>query len=302
MMCQYGVFSNCPNSCKFCLIQEKNILSKNAILKKLSDIKENLDWVDWKDQFNHGISLLGGELYYITDPQYKEAFLDLIDAIIKKVLKVSPNPKVKYSTVSNGMYDPNEVLFPVIDKIVNEVGINHVDFNVSYDLKYRFDSEEKRLQCLNTINSFHKRYDYTVGVQMILTQYVIDAINSGEFNVAKFEKEIAPGSILTFLYPHLPNPKLPKLPDFNFSRQSFLPFILNFYRTDPIHFTHFKDSVINSSKFKWTGMTEARKGNMQQPILTGRKEIVNPICGHSVLYQCYSDTDACMLCDLEDLL
>lgn len=39
----------------------------------------------------------------------------------------------------------------------------------------------------------------------------------------------------------------------------------------------------------------------QNPRLSDGKEIINKKCGHSMLYQCYSDTDRCMLCDLEGL-
>ena len=36
----------------------------------------------------------------------------------------------------------------------------------------------------------------------------------------------------------------------------------------------------------------------QQPTLSDGKEELSE-CGHSVLYKCYSDSDECMLCDLE---
>ena len=62
--------------------------------------------------------------------------MELIDVIIEYVLKVSPNPHCKYSTVTNGIYDP-AFLYRVIDRIVSEVGIEKVDVNFSYDLKYR---------------------------------------------------------------------------------------------------------------------------------------------------------------------
>jgi len=53
--------------------------------------------------------------------------------------------------VTNGLYDP-KFLYRVIDKIKDAVGIGMVDLNFSYDLKHRFDSEEKRLLCLKNIN------------------------------------------------------------------------------------------------------------------------------------------------------
>ena len=137
--------------------------------------------------------MLGGELYYITDKELQDSFLDLIDIIIKYVLKVSPNPACKYSSVTNGLYNP-AFLYKVIDKIVSEVGIDKVDLNFSYDLKYRFKSKEDADLVLKNINEFHKRYNYNVNTQMILTQYVIDLWKKHEFNVNTFINEKIPGN------------------------------------------------------------------------------------------------------------
>ena len=50
---------------------------KETQLFWLDAIKKNIDAIDWKDKFSYGISLLGGELYYITDPELQESFLEL---------------------------------------------------------------------------------------------------------------------------------------------------------------------------------------------------------------------------------
>ena len=181
-MVQYGVWSNCCNACDFCLREERIPYTRKRRFEMLELIKHNINYVDWKNQFDCGISLLGGELYYITDEELQNSFLELIDIIIEKILKVSKNPECRYSTVTNGMYDPT-FLYKVVDKIKDSVGLKYVDINFSYDLKYRFHSEDKRLQVLKNINDFHKRYDYDVGVQMILTQYVINECKEGSFQV-----------------------------------------------------------------------------------------------------------------------
>lgn len=270
------------------------------MIQRVRNIRENLNVLDWKDKFKHGISLLGGELYYITDEEIQNEFLLLVDDIIEKVLK-NGYENVHYSTVTNGLYDTT-FLFKIIDKIRDAVGIGHVDFNVSYDLKYRFKSEEDRLRCLQTIREFHERYKYRVGVQMILTQHVIDACMNGSFSIDKFEKEDAPGSILTFLYPHKLAPGLDPLPDFFFTRSSFLEFVSWLEDNYPEHYQNFKFSVINSSKFKYTGLKDKSVGNTtQQAVLSDDKNVYTD-CGHSVLYRCYSDSDECMLCDLEEFV
>ena len=181
-MVQYGIWSNCSNKCDFCLIEKHYYRTPDQMVSYLQTVIDNVKIQDWSNKFSDGISLLGGELYFITDKSVQDKFMELIDTIIDYVLKVSKNPNCKYSTVTNGIYEPS-FLYRVIDRIVEKAGIQYVDVNFSYDLKYRFHSEESKQQCLQNIIDFHKRYNYRIGVQMILTQYLIDMINNGEFSI-----------------------------------------------------------------------------------------------------------------------
>ena len=106
-MVQYSVWHNCNNKCQFCLIDNKTFLPRKLQLESIANIKENLNHVDWINEFNRGVSLLGGELYYTDDKEIQNALLDLIDDIIEKVLKpnhAKGNYYCKYSTVTNGLY------------------------------------------------------------------------------------------------------------------------------------------------------------------------------------------------------
>ena len=300
-MVQYTLLPNCTGDCDFCLRDERFFLTKGQILENIELIKKNIALIDWKDQFQYGISLLGGEIYYMRDTDYQEAFLDLIDTIIEKVLKVSDNPECKYSSVTNGMYDP-EFLFKVIDRIVEKVGIQKVDLNFSFDLKYRFKNKEQQQVVLNNINAFHNRYNYKVGVQMILTQYLIDMWKKGRFKTSEFVEQNIPGNMLCYLYPH-PIRTGKELPDFFFKRKDFLDFILALKIDSPSTYSSFLQSTKNSAIFKYTGLIHknTRHDYKEMPILSDGKEIINEKCGHSVLYKCYSDCDKCMMCDLKQL-
>ena len=300
-MVQYGIWSNCSNKCDFCLIEKHYYRTPEQMVSYLQELIDNIKIQDWANKFSDGISLLGGELYFITDKAVQDKFMELIDVIIEYVLKVSKNPNCKYSTVTNGIYEPS-FLYRVIDRIIEKAGIQYVDVNFSYDLKYRFHSEEARKQCLQNIIDFHKRYDYRIGVQMILTQYLINMINSGEFTIDKWQNEIAPGSILEFLYPHKIHTGI-VLDDFNFKRADFIKFMRKLYHENEENFFNFVSSVRHSSVFKYTGLYIDDEGNTHsEPVLSDGKEIINPVCNHSALYQCYADSDKCMLCDLNNII
>ena len=295
-MVQYSIWSNCCNNCDFCLRKERIPYSREKQLLTLRRTRKNLDFVDWKDKFSDGISLLGGELYYIEDKELQDEFMLLIDDIIEKVLKVSPNPNVKYSTVTNGIYNP-EFLYRVIDRIIDKVGIQAVDLNFSYDLKYRYKNEERRKLVLKNINDFHQRYNYKVGVQMILTQYVIDMLKRGEFDVNKFIDENIPGNTLCFLYPHPIETGL-NLTDFNFKRRDLFDFLKYLKEANYFVYVSFMLSTMNSCSYKYTGLKNRTSLDFtEEPKFTDGKEILTE-CGHSILYRCYTDSDKCLLCDL----
>lgn len=273
--------------------------SKERLLHEIDRIRQNINFIDWKDKFADGISILGGEIYFITDPDIQDAYMLLVDDIIDKILFVSTSPRCRYSTVTNGMYDP-AFLFRVIDRIKERTGdMRFVDVNFSYDIKYRYPSEEKRLQALENIKLFRDRYDYTVGVQMILTQYLIDDIMSDKFDFKHFIEEELKGCNFCFLYPHPINTGL-TLTDFFFKREDFLKFCVYLKAEFPEIYNNMYSSTNVSGVYKYTGMRNKSGSVKQQPILSDGKEKLLK-CGHSELYKCYSDSDECMLCDLQIL-
>ena len=300
-MIQYDLWNNCSNQCDFCLIYRKRILDKAGMIERIDQIIDNINYVGdrWTTQFSDGISLLGGEVYFITDPDVQEKLMELIDHIIDKILL--PNKELghvcKYSTVTNGIYQP-DLLFRMIDRVVERAGIEFVDVNFSYDLKYRFHTEASRLLCLENMRKFSERYNYRIGAQMVVTEYLIDMINRGEFDIAEFQNKIVPNSIVEFLYPHEVHTGQ-VLDDFQFPRDKFVKFLKwlkdNYYE----NFINYCDSITNSSIFKYTGLYINADWSMEiEPKLSDGKEIINPACGHSVLYQCYKDSDKCILCDI----
>ena len=303
-MVQYGLWPNCTNNCDFCLLSDRVYKTKEERLRLLDAIKENIRDISWDGKFSDGISLLGGEVFYTEFDEIKDSFLDLIDIIIKHIFAQSINARL--SVVSNGIYDPNILLIPTIEKLKQNEVLDRFDLNFSYDFKYRFHTEESRLQAISNINMVYNKYNIIPCVQTCLTQYLIDMHLKDNFNIFDFQKNNFPNSILTFLYPHKINTGK-TLPDFFFTRVSLMGFIKWMKKNDHIkEIENFIKSVINSSQFKYTGLfyrgdilengEEQDKEKHQKPTLE-KKQILTD-CGHSQLYRCYSDCDKCMLCDL----
>lgn len=299
-MVQYGVWGDCCNNCEFCLRKNRATTTNELKIALIDQIRENIKYVDWKNQFSYGISVLGGELFYIKNQEVQDHFMMLVDEICDLIL-TPDNPNARFSTVTNGLYKP-DFLYRVIDRIVEKVGIKRVDVNFSYDLKYRYANEKARLKAHKNINEFIQRYNYCVGIQMILTQNVINLWKEGKFDVKDFVDENFKGGRLVFLYPHPINTGK-TLPDFNFNRKDFLDFVTYLQKRDYEGYINFINSTKNSGTFKYTGLREkAEKSGLANtkvlPILSDGKEEVQEKCKHSTLYQCYCDSDKCMLCDL----
>ena len=142
---------------------------------------------------------------------------------------------------------------------------------------------------------------------MIVTQDVVDMYLNG-WRTTETIHELFPGNIITFLYPHPIHrgnnyAGVKNLENFNFTRSSFLKFLSLLKTEEPSVFESFLHSTRNSAVFKYTMMYEKMRGGTvdQIPRLSDGKEIMNSFCNHSVLYQCYSDSEKCMLCDLEGI-
>lgn len=307
-MVQYGLWPNCTNNCDFCLLRDRVYKSEIERLRLLEAVKENIKYIDWKDKFSDGISLLGGEVFYTDSEKVKVSFLALLDIIIEFILTKDTHSKL--SIVSNGIYDPNILLIPTLEKLKAKDVLNRFDLNFSYDIKYRFHTEESRLQCISNINLVYDKYGITPCVQTCLTQYLIDMFLSGEKNLFEIKEEAFPHSILTFLYPHKINTGK-VLKDFFFTRDSLFKFVkwmkVNNHTQE---LEGFIQSVINSSQFKYTGLfyrgdvlkdAEEKNEEIEQEPTLERKQILTE-CGHSQLYRCYSDSDKCMLCDLLNVI
>ena len=86
-MVQYGLWSDCCNNCSFCLRLDRKTTTKEMKLHYIDMLSKNIDYIDWENKFSYGISILGGEIYFIKDEEIQEAYLKLIDKIIDKILK-----------------------------------------------------------------------------------------------------------------------------------------------------------------------------------------------------------------------
>lgn len=299
---QYGIWPNCCNACDFCLNLREAFYSVEEQKNMIKNVRHNIKLLDWKNVYYHGISLLGGELYFIQDEELQEEFLKLIDDIIEYVVRKENGNFCKYSTVTNGLYDPT-FLFKVLDKFREKDLMNAVDLNFSYDLKYRFKTEERKKLCETNIVKTVERYpELKVNVQMILTQHLINEYRKNNNILKEIEEKLHVDSI-NLLFPHKHNTGKP-LEDFYLKRSDFLWFLYNLNEQNHNKVKQFVESILNVDDNALIGLYRRNKieeNNInidQLPMKEDNKTVINPSCGHSTLYQCYEDSDRCLFCDI----
>lgn len=300
---QYGIWPNCCNACDFCLNLREKFYTKEKQIQMIRNVRTNIDFLDWENKFFNGISLLGGELYFITDEDIQKEFLELIDDIIEKIILKAKSTTCKYSTVTNGLYNP-EFLFKVLDKFDKLDLMDYVDLSFSYDLKHRFHTEERKQLCESNIIKTVERYPkLKVYVQMILTQNLINEYNKNKNILKDIENKLHIES-LNLLFPHKHNTGK-ELTDFYFNRRDFLHFLYDLNATDKQKVIQFVSSIVNVDTNAYIGLyrrqTAEDEENInveQQPLKEDVKLLLNPDCGHSIIYQCYADSDKCLYCDL----
>lgn len=299
---QYGIWPNCCNACDFCLNLREAFYGVEEQINMIKNVRHNIRLLDWKNTYYHGISLLGGELYFVKDEGIQKEFLGLIDDIIELVVCKENGNLCKYSTVTNGLYDP-EFLFRVLDKFKEKDLMGAVDLNFSYDLKYRFKTEERKKLCEDNIVKTVERYpDLKVNVQMILTQHLINEYNKNKNILKEIEEKLHIESI-NLLFPHKHNTGK-TLVDFYLKRNDFLQFLYELNATDHRKVRQFVESIVNVDDNALIGLyrrdkIEKNEINIDQlPMKEDNKTVINPKCGHSTLYQCYEDSDKCLFCDI----
>lgn len=299
---QYGIWPNCCNACDFCLNLREQFYGVDEQINMIKNVRHNIRLLDWKNVYYHGISLLGGELYFVRDEGIQKEFLCLIDDIIELIVCKENGPFCKYSTVTNGLYDPT-FLFKVLDKFAEKDLLDTVDLNFSYDLKYRFKTEERKKLCEDNIVATVEKYPkLKVNVQMILTQYLINEYNKNKNILKDLEKKLHIESI-HLLFPHKHNTGKP-LVDFYLKRNDFLQFLYDLNYNDHQKAKQFVESIINVDDNALIGLyrrdqIENNGINIDQmPMKEDTKTIINSKCGHSTMYQCYEDSDKCLYCDI----
>lgn len=219
---QFNLWNNCNNGCKFCYNNKLNFSSDED---KISDLKFLSKELSNLDDIYTEVGIIGGEFFdtQINDSEVKKYFYKLTDNI--SVL----NSLSKFYVATSLIYKIDNLLIPYLNYLVELNLLNKTLLCTSFDLKYRFKSQADKDLWINNIIKLHKLYpDLKIHVEIIMTEFLIDAIKSNKFDPIKFSKDL--NVYIDYIEPSCcqglsKDDMIRLMPDFFPTRSKFLKFL-----------------------------------------------------------------------------
>lgn len=174
---QFELWKDCTIGCKFCCNKGQPKINK---LESLAFILDTIDTLD-KNEYNE-IGFIGGEFFNgeLEDKEVKEKFYDLFK-------KVNCFEKVYLAT--SLIFDGTICLWSFLDYLRNLKLTNKLVLCTSFDVKYRFHTQEKKeLWKKNVLHLKEKYPEIKLHTEIILTEWFLQAVLSNNFKLTDFSE------------------------------------------------------------------------------------------------------------------
>ena len=300
---QFELWHECNNLCKMCFLG-----LENRVTPKETKIKSLKDAIQGAKDFNGDIiAVIGGEFFQgqIADPEVHDLFYKFMSIVINKL----NNKEIEISWVTATLTDktPKDLIEFLNYVKENWNGNGHLMICTSYDLIGRFHTEQKRLnweENMKLIPTIDPRIEKNT--TMILTNALVEAYLKNEISFLDFTTKYDCGIMIK--HPNAgPYKTLSEmeaaLPGFVPERDKTLKFFKKLKLKEPFVYDTCTFNVNLRAdeciKRNNNGSSYADKRDKigTNEYTQGYYETKTNSCGHSVLYQCYKDSDACMKCD-----
>ena len=300
---QFELWHECNNLCKMCFLGlENRTTPKETKIQSLKDAIKNANTFDGEI-----IAIIGGEFFQgqIADPEVHDLFYEFVSLVINKL----NNKEIEVSWVTATLTDktPKDLVEFLNFVKENWNGNGHLLICTSYDVIGRFHTEEKKLnweENMSLIPQIDPRIE--LNTTMILTGALIDTYLDNKITFLDFTTKYKTGIMIK--HPNAgPYETLKEmeaaLPGFVPEREKTIRFFKKLKLKEPFVY---ENCVFNVNlradeciKRNNDGYSYADKRDKigSNEYTQGYYETKTMPCGHSELYRCYIDSDACMKCD-----
>lgn len=282
---QYNLWLNCNQHCSFCYqgAHPKRFSDeeKGNSIQRLITLLNDRYIVDAYDY----IALIGGEIFdnHLSETNYNLFFKAL--GLIRNHLQKGRFLQLSFNT--NLLYKDKKFLKESLDYFKEYE--KRLSVVTSYDVKYRFHTEESKKLFLENLEWVRKEYpDLQIIVQSIVSSYFVDDVLNHKFDINAFEKKYGcEYNLNNVIHSDLVD-KLGKT--FFPTRQKYIDFLFFLKRTNPELLQRF--NVDKDDKDLIYCDPETNKIRVQNSLALKKMP-----CGHYETYLMYSDCDKCTLCD-----
>lgn len=326
---QWQLWPYCNNNCVFCFLGSANsIYLKDRMLKSLHDLSQAIDNLDYFHYNN--ISLIGGEFFQgqLNDSTIRLEFFN----IFKKLSKLYASGKIGSIWLTATLIHQNQKdLFDLLSFCADylqpkpEFSSSGLWLCTSWDIKGRFHSKQAEDNWKQNLHKLKSSFPWLkINTTIILQQAFIEAYLAGDFNVKNFMQQYSTN--IFYMQPCLQNLtemmfyknnqlNIEDFPDhwlylkqqFNRSHYEFFPKRKDFIAfLNKYHLEDF-DSFIKlfNIRFRSDEIHLNLNSENHDRVITRIKDSSSceePFppaldCGHSFNYACYSDSNACAICD-----
>lgn len=286
MITEYLAWNDCNNNCKFCWQRLKAKSNTEQRLDAMRLIKEDMCSLDIPYEENQ-ILFVGGELFFEQDNDTKEALYDLF----KCLFDLMYNEKVSRSYLNtNLLYNPEYLLFPVLDMALARNLLHRLNFTTSGDETDRFigiKGEEKRNLFYENLRRLRSLYpEMNIMVNLILTKQFCNDVLNGKFDINEYEKKYG---IIMNVIPYIKLKNDERTP----SREEVFSTLMKLNSQQPGYLKRACDNHISHPIRKLLHYENGKLINVSCDLNT---------CGHAVNFtRCYNNSENCFACDIKRL-
>ena len=312
---QYELWRECNNNCTWCYLGSEKFKTEDSLkIRNINHFIENVDRLMFNEEFNN-VSLIGGEFFQgqMKNLEVKELFMKAIDKIIEYL---SHNEKRSTWITVTLTTEKQPDLYEMLEKL-SQSNNKNIWLCTSYDTIGRFHTEQNKLNWENHMRNISKQFPMLKkNTCMILTQDLMEKYINDEMDFKLFKESF--GTQL-FLKPpdrgSLKNKEemMNKIPNFFPKRETTLEFLVKLMNEDfelthglmnvnlraDVTINNYNDGSRYDSQRNKNKINEYDNDSHEYEL----KEEFNltlesNTCGHSTYYQCYEDSDDCILCDI----
>lgn len=219
---QFNLWNNCNNGCKFCYNNKLNFSSRDDMISDLKFISKEL--IELDDIYTE-VGIIGGEFF---DTQIKD--YDINKYFYQMTKNISKLSKLhKFYVATSLIYKIDDLLIPYLNYLKKLKLLEKTLLCTSFDLKYRFKTQSDKYLWESNIIKLHNLYpELKIHVEIIMSGFLIDAIESGNFDLVEFSKKL--NVHIDYIEPSCcqglsKENMISLLPDFFPTRSQFLKFL-----------------------------------------------------------------------------